>query len=271
MLQYGKSYFITLRDEEMIYKKSGMMSVLESIKRKRFSDIVYIDFIDHIIGNTYVYNDVLYKCTNIDVYYGFVYDIDQLDGEYISCYINDVDRIKSISKFNSNKILDLGNLIESNYININKQIKEIKKINGLFEFQNNIQDCMFLYKNGINKKDIILFNNFSKQLPRLDDDFYVFRKQRLSEYYNPFKQFNECDFENYILPFSTSLSYNFVKKWSTPGLILIIKVPKNSNYMVLYDQIQNEITLGPGKLDYQEKGFFDDQAIILCNYIYKES
>lgn len=253
----------------MIYKKLSLMSVLKSIKK--YNDIIYINFDNHIIGNVYIINNIFYKCIDIDIYYGFIYDIDQLDGKYISCYIKNINMIKPINKFYSNKILDLSNLIESNYVNINKQIEEIKKINGLFEFQNNIQDCMFLFKNGVNNKNIILFNNFSKKLPRLDNDFYVFRKQRLSEYYNPFKQFNECDFENYILPFSTSLSYNFVKKWSTPGLILIIKVPKNSNYMVLYDQIQKEITLGPGKLDYQEKGFFNDQAIILCNYIYKES
>jgi len=71
----------------------------------------------------------------------------------------------------------------------------------------------------------------------------------------------------YEVPFSTSTSYDFVKNWSSNGLILIIKVLKDSNYMVLNDQTQNEITLGPGKLTYKEKGFFNNQPIILCNFI----
>ena len=271
MLQYGHSYFITNRDDEMIYKQSYLISILElvSAKRKRYYENLYENFNDHIIGNTYVNNNMLYKCIDIDIYYGFVYDIDQLNYEHISCYIKDINTIKPISKFNSGKVLNLNNLINSNNVNINKQLEEIKKIKGLLEFQNNIRECMFLYRNGVNNKNITLFNNFSIQLSKLDSDFYVFRKQRLSEFYNPFKQFNDCDFENYALPFSTSLSYNFVKKWSTYGLILVIRVPKTSNYMVLYDQKQHEITLGPGNLVYKEKGFYNSQAIILCDYVDK--
>ena len=111
------------------------------------------------------------------------------------------------------------------------------------------------------------FNYYCSLLPKSDNDFFVFRKQRLTSTYDPYYQFNEGTSETYLLPFSTTTSYEFAKTWSSPGLILMIYVPKNVNYMVLHNQDQHEITLSTGKLEYIEKGYYNDQPVIKCNYI----
>jgi hypothetical protein len=276
MLHYGHSYYIISRDEEMIYKKSCKKSVLETTSHKRkynMESIIYKDFDNHNIGELYNYNDILYKCISIDIYNEFVYELDQLNGDYVSCYVKD-DNIKLINNYNRNKTLDINNLILSNNKFIKKNMHKliVKNINGLIKFQDKIQDCLFLHKNSINvdpvlKQNIKLFIKYTQQLPKFNKDFYVFRKQRLSNTYDPFYQFNKGENEVYQVPFSTSTSYDFVKNWSGNGLILIINVSKDSKYMVLNDQTQNEITLGPGILIYLEKGFFNNQPIILCNFI----
>jgi hypothetical protein len=274
MLRYGHSYFIINRDEEMIYKKSSKKSVFETFSHKRkynMESIIYKDFDNHNISELYNFDDIMYKCISIDIYNEFVYELDQLNGNHVSCYVKG-DNIKLINNYNENKTIDISNLILLNNKFIKKNIDKLilKNINGLIKFQDKIQDCLFLHKNSINNVDQILniklFIKYTQQLPKFNKDFYVFRKQRLSKTYDPFYQFNTGENEVYQVPFSTSTSYDFVKNWSGNGLILIIKVLKDSNYMVLNDQTQNEITLGPGNLTYKEKGFFNNQPIILCNF-----
>ena len=275
MLRYGHSYFIINRDEEMIYKKSSKKSVFETFSHKRkynMESIIYKDFNNHNIGELYNFDDIMYKCISIDIYNEFVYELDQLNGNHVSCYVKGYN-IKLINNYNEKKTIDISILILLNNKFIKKNIDKLilKNINGLIKFQDKIQDCLFLHKNSINNVDQIfnikLFIKYTQQLPKFNKDFYVFRKQRLSKTYDPFYQFNKGENEVYQVPFSTSTSYDFVKNWSGNGLILIIKVFKDSNYMVLNDQTQNEITLGPGKLTYKEKGFFNNQPIILCNFI----
>jgi len=160
-------------------------------------------------------------------------------------------------------------------LNKNKIPDHKLDIEGLKEFQDNIQSNLFVSKYVLYNKQVIVpsmsyeidkFNYYCSQLPKAKQDFFVFRKQRLSETYNPYNQFNSGIQESYLLPFSTSLSYDFVKTWSSEGLILVIKVNKDANYMVLHNQTQYEITLGSGTLEYIDKGFYNGQAIIICNY-----
>jgi len=262
MLSFGQLYYISGRDEEMYYKNTSQYAVLENV-----FDINHVPYSGHQIGQKY---DDGYICTDIGIFHGFVYNTDDLDSYYTSCYIKDISRIIPIEKFDSKKKINLEPLIWLNRIPTQES-----DIDGLKEFQGDIQANLFVSKYNLHDGQVTVpamdyqidkFDYYCSCLTKAEQDFYVFRKQRLSETYNPYKQFNSGTCETYLLPFSTSSSYDFVKKWFSEGLILVIKVNKDSNYMVLHDQSQFEITLGPGTLEYVDKGFYNGQPIIICNY-----
>ncbi|NBY39669.1 MAG: hypothetical protein EBQ66_01845 [Flavobacteriia bacterium] len=291
MLQSGDKYYIIKQDEEMYYKESFNIATLENE-----DGIIYKKDKNHILNNIYLYDDLLYRCINIELFYGFVYDLEDINSKFVNnllisegvsffekrsqhdefktppYYTKNLEDFKLIGTFNNAPNLNINNIINTK-IDITIQIDYIKNIDNLIQYQTDIQDSLFVNKYYLKNSNIEAknmnyqlsqFNYFCNQLPKLDDDLYVFRKQRLSSTYDPHYQFNFGKEETYSLPFSTSTSYEFVKNWSTSGLILVIKVTKDSNYMVLSDQSQNEITLGPCKLIYKEKGFYKDQAIIIC-------
>lgn len=270
MLQSGDKYYIIKQDEEMFYKERFNIATLENE-----DGIIYIKNNNHKLNKIYLYDDLLYRCINIELFYGFVYDLDDLLLDKISYHTKNLEDIKLVGTFNKvATLLNIDNIINKE-INIVNQIEYIKNIDNLIQYHADIQDSLFVNKyylinSTVEAKNmnyqLSQFYYFCDQLPKLDNNFYVFRKQRLSSTYDPYYQFNLCKEETYLLPFSTSTSYEFVKKWSIPGLILVIKVNKDSDYMVLFDQSQNEITLGPGKLFYKEKGFYNDQAVIICEY-----
>lgn len=278
----NEQYYIINRDEEMYYKDTYNLVILED--KNEF--IKYISNNNYyIIGNEYIINGIKYKCIDIDIYYGFVYDYEDLEYDRISYYTKNINNIKSIGTYNTNYIeLNIDELIFTNNKIISKITKKhlsiIPSIYNLRTYQNDIQSNLFVNKYILNTAneivlrnnnydDINHFNYYCSLLPKSKKDFYVFRKQRLTATYNPVIQFNSMNEEKYLLPFSTSSSYEFVYKWNgiNNGIILVIKVPYNSNYMILYDQSQYEITLPIGTLQYINKGFYNNQPIIICNFI----
>jgi hypothetical protein len=96
---------------------------------------------------------------------------------------------------------------------------------------------------------------------KLDSDFYVYRSIRESDSYNPEDKISkllrgEEIEEEYPTLISTSWNLDFALNWSEDKYccLYVIKVPKDSNYLILKDSFdeseesQNEITLGPGKI-----------------------
>lgn len=272
-------YYIINRDEEMFYKDSYNLAVLEN----NDCGIIYNNYENnYIIGDEYIIQDIKYICREIDIYDGFVYEYEDLTNARIAYYNKDITNIKSIDIFNDAKSLNINKLLLANKKRIDKitkiQLSIIPSIYKLRDFQNAIHTDLFVnkYKLTLNNEielynynDTLNFNYYCSLLPKSACQFYVFRKQRLSSTYNPGIQFNSKKEERYLLPFSTSSSYEFVYKWNgiNNGLILIINVPSDTNYMVSYNQSQYEITLPVGILQYTEKGYYNNQPTIICDFI----
>jgi hypothetical protein len=273
----NKKYFVLYlnEEEELYYKYSKNITVLEEINNI-FNKIYIEDDKKYIPNKIYIYNNIGYICIDNSLFY--VMNDDYGDKYYIK-NINNIIPIQSFnidnSKNNKYDTKKFNMLIENNNLliaKINKlHLEQIPNIYNLIHFQNEIVQGKFTSKHynmnyNVLDYEIEKFNKFCLQLPKLNHNFLVFRKQRLSLSYNIYDQFNNGTEETYYLPFSASSSYDFVKKWSNSGLILIINLTKESNYMVLYNQEQSEITLGPGKLIYLEKTYYNEQPIIFCNY-----
>jgi hypothetical protein len=274
-------YYIVKLDDEMYYKNIFNLAVFEDINYY----IKYVNNNNYIIENEYIIDNIKYKCKDVDLFYGFVYGYEDLFCDRVAYYTKNINDIKPLGTYeNTDKLLNINNIILSNSKKINNITKKhlciIPKISNLCEFQNAIQIDLFVNKyiltssnkiviNNNNDNDINHFNYYCSLLPKATTNFYVFRKQRFTSTYNPYIQFNSMNEEKYLLPFSTSSSYDFVYKWNgvNNGIILVINVPYNSNYMVLYDQTQYEITLTKGILKYIYKGFYNNQPIIICNFI----
>jgi len=91
MLTFGQLYYISGRDEEMYYKYTSYNAVL-----KQDFNTIYMDYSNHCIGE--IYNG--YTCIDIDIFHKFVYDIEDLESQHISCYIKDISKIIFIENFN---------------------------------------------------------------------------------------------------------------------------------------------------------------------------
>lgn len=279
MLTEGTKYYIKNTDDEVYYKSSSRMAVFENTNLPLLYMVYNKESIkSYTIDSLYILEGNIYKCDDIDIYHKFVYDEEDLYGDTIGIYIKNIDNIVKIDTYNVKSNLDLKKLLKLNQKVIDKLIsKKYSTSSELKQYQSDIQTHLFTNKytildgivhiNPCMYLEISRFNYYCSILPKFNNEFYVFRKQRLTSTYNPYHQFNEGINETYLLPFSTTTSYEFAKSWSSPGLILIIHVPKNANYMVLHDQSQHEITLSSGTLEYVEKGYYKDQPVIKCNYI----
>ena len=275
MFSVGTKYYIKSKDDELFYKSSSVVTVFEN----SILPSIYRTYNEsHVIDSLYIIEGIVYNCIDIDTYHEFVYDEEDLYDDTIrGVYIKNIDNIIKIETYTEYPNVHLKKFLKSNQKVVNKLIsKTYTTTSELIQYQSDIQTHLFTNKYTILDGNICIhpsmyvhvhrFNYYCSLLPKSSNDFYVFRKQRLTSTYNPYYQFNEGTNETYLLPFSTSSSYEFAKSWSTPGLILIICVPKNANYMVLHDQSQHEITLSSGTLEYIEKGYYKDQPIIVCNY-----
>jgi hypothetical protein len=273
----GNKYYIKYLDDEVFYKSFSMFMVFSN---SRHPSLYKLYDNSYILGSFYVLDGIQYKCCDISMYYHFVYDEEDVYNDTISnLLVKDINNIIKIDTYNKKSKIYLKKIIKSNQIVIDNLIsKTYTPCSDLIQYQTDIQTHLFtnkytLLENGsitINPKmniQIHRFNYYCSLLPKSDNNFYVFRKQRLTFTYNPQYQFNEGTSETYLLPFSTTTSYEFAKSWSSHGLILMIHVPKDVNYMVLYNQSQHEITLSSGTLEYIEKGYYKDQPVIKCNYI----
>lgn len=279
MLIQGTQYYIKSTDDEVFYKSSSRMAVFENSRLPLLYRVYneYNTIKPYITDSLYILEGNIYKCKDIDIYHIFVYDEEDLYKNTNGIYIKNIENIVKIGTYNEKSNLDLKKFIKLNQKIINKLIsKKYSTSSELIQYQSDIQTHLFTNKytildgivtiNSYMYLEIPRFNYQCSLLPKSNKDFYVFRKQRLTSTYNPYYQFNEGISETYLLPFSTTTSYEFAKSWSSPGLILMIHVPKNANYMVLHDQSQHEITLSSGTLEYVEKGYYKNQPIIICNY-----
>jgi len=115
---------------------------------------------------------------------------------------------------------------------------------------------------------------------KLDSNFYVYRSIRESKSFNPEVKINnlllgKSIIEKYPTLISTTWNLDFALKWSEDNYccLYVIEVPKDSNYLILKDSFdlskdrdgviisQNEITLGPGEIVFDEIKFADVQYI----------
>lgn len=277
MLSLGTKYYIKSKDDELYYKSSSVIAVFENSKLPSLYK-VYNIITPYTIDSLYILEGNIYTCIDIDIYHEFVYDEEDLNDDINGVYIKNIENIIKIDTYTFKSKLHLKKFLKSNQKVTDKLIsKKYPTSSELIQYQFDIQTSLFTNKYTILDNSVVIksemyaeipkFNYYCSLLPKSNNNFFVFRKQRLTSTYNPYYQFNEGISETYLLPFSTSTSYEFAKTWSSPGLILIIGVSKNANYMVLYDQSQNEITLSSGTLEYIEKGYYKDQPVIICNYI----
>ena len=268
-LNVGQLYNLTKRQEQLFYAGTRNRSKYEnSVGNIIYKNDIHYEYI--------IEDDIEYRLVEHYIGYAFVYEEDDINYEQFYHYIKDMEQIITINSFNDLGTIDLTDLIIANKtqtdVIVSMHQAAISHLDGLTYFQSEIQASMFTCKYGTSEllklqKETIMFNIFCDQLPKSDsiDYFYVFRRQRLSATYDPCEQYNNGNFEKYILPFSTSTSYDFVKEWSDNGVILVIKVPFDFRYMALYNQSQCEITLAPCTLNYINRGMYNNQAIIICD------
>jgi len=124
-----------------------------------------------------------------------------------------------------------------------------------YKIQYGMNGCVKLNKN--NKSVIYNVNThweILKKSPKMEEDFFVFRKLNESTTYNPSdkisKIFTGNVEEHYSSFISTTFDYNFALSWGgkTYCCLYIIHVNKNNDYIVLdvEDNTQKEILLAPG-------------------------
>jgi len=118
------------------------------------------------------------------------------------------------------------------------------------------------------------------QSTKLNSNFYVYRSIRESKSFNPEDKINnlllgKSIIEKYLTLISTTWNLDFALKWSEANYccLYVIEVPKDSNYLILKDSFdlskdrdgkiisQNEITLGPGEIEFNEIKMTDVQYI----------
>jgi len=272
MIRYSKKYNKYLKKCNLIVKQIGGINSLNLIKKEDDPLAIYL-----IDGKEYIY----YDYTENEGYY-----FENIEEEK-SLYLTHTDLLKvHLIKKTNPKIngLELYNkpipIIDPNInVIINEQEQKILSFNNQIQGHiNNIKNNIMngeLYTNKLgltNKYDFysdpcfksrIRFENVKqfidicKLIGTGSQSFVTFRSEKITA--------DQLDtilnngigpdiYRKYPIPFSTSFNFEFCENWFDNILIYVITVPKNSYYLILYDnknnyeQNQYEITLPSGVL-----------------------
>ena len=259
---------------------------------KFYIDTKYTNYEDE--GEVITKSDKLWKLTDIKDYWVFSDEHIPIDDpDYtIKIVADNTDMFQQVEQYNPSIVssdVDLKKIIEDNTTITNnlssQQIEKIREMDNkeLMSLQSSIRignlTSRYISNGKLKQQNhdfysekINTFYKYCKLLPQSNDDFYTFRSVRKSVSFDIQKEFNTGVKLNMTLPFSTSMSFEFVLGWQllTDMLIYIIRVPKEETYMVLDKSSQFEITLSPGILTYNKRLLHTRNdhiiPIIMCNF-----